>query len=424
MAEPGSGTETERPVERGGLGRVRDTLGIPHYAPFFASNFMQFLCGQVAMMAMQWLITDLTESRLLITMVAFVQGGTIFVLSPLGGVVADRVAKRRLLVFGRVSMFAIVWTLAWLVMSDRILILHIMATSLIGGVLISALQPATQTFVFDLVGRERLENAVALNATGSGVAQVLGPAAGGVLLAGIGIAGTLAVAGGGILMAAGLLLAIPLAGKLTRAERQHPLRELREGFRWVWGDRGVRLVMLASTTAFFNGAVFSLRPVFARFVLDVGELGLGAMAASQGVGTVLGALWLASLASFHRVGVWIIGSSFAFSLVVVLYAFSFSLPYILVIEFLMGVTGQVWMVTTMAGLQLAVPDEMRGRIIGMVFMVAQLGFLGQPLVGALADRVGDQIALGVYGAVPSVILGLVLLLRLRVLMSVGERSRA
>ena len=83
----------------------------------------------------------------------------------------------------------------------------------------------------------------------------------------------------------------------------------------------------------------------------------------------------------------------------------------------------IWNVSVMAGLQLAVPEHMRGRVISMVFMVAQIGFLGQPIAGALADRFGDQIALGIFGAIPSVVLLVMLLTRARVLMQVGEPKR-
>jgi MFS family permease len=174
--------------------------------------------------------------------------------------------------------------------------------------------------------------------------------------------------------------------------------------------------------ALFNGAISSMRPVYARFVLDVGEVGLGWMSASHGAGTVLMAVVLAMLPRFRFVGLWITGGMFGFALCILLYSFAFSYSYILFVEFLLGATGQIWNVTVMAGLQLAVPEQMRGRVISMVFMAAQLGFVGQPIVGALADRFGDQIALGIFGAIPSVVLFLMLLTRSSVLRRVGESA--
>lgn len=408
---------------RGGLGRAWSTLRIPYYPPFFVANFSQNVFAQVAMMAMYWLMTDLTDSRFYITLVSFFQGATIFVLSPWGGVIADRVAKKWLLIGGRLAMVALVGVMGGLVAADVAVIAHLWIGSLVGGVIVSLMQPASQTYVFDLVGRDRLENAIALNATAGGVAQMLGPALGGMLVAAIGVASSFFLSGAGMFMAAGLLLAIPVAGRtVAEIERKHPIEELRDGFAWVWNDRGVRLVLFVSCMALFNGAIASMRPIYARYVLDVGAEGLGLLSGASGVGTVLTAVAMSMMPRFRYIGLWITGGMLGYALCLLAYSFAFSLEYLLFIELLLGATGQIWNVAIMAGLQLAVPEQMRGRVIAMVFMVAQLGFIGQPIVGALADRLGDQIALGIFGLVPSSILLAVLLTRWRVLIQVGRDS--
>jgi len=403
-----------------GFGRARSTLALPYVAPFFASNFIQFLCGQIAMLASQWLITDLTESRFLITLVAFAQGGAVVLFSPVAGLIADRTAKRRLLILSRMMLLVVMAILGGLVASGEILIAHVWLCSIAGGITMALSQPASQTFVYDLVGRDRLENAIALNATSAGIAQVLGPAAGGALLAALGVAATFIGAALGMGLSAGLLLAIPIAGRAVAAARKPGLHEMGEGFVYVWKDRGLRLVILVCAMALFNGAIGPMRPVFARFVLEVGEVGLGGMAAASGAGTILSAIALASLNRFRYIGLWIACSMLGFSACMLLYSFAFSYEYILVIEFLLGAFGQIWNVTVIAGLQLVVPPELRGRVIALIFMIAQLGFLGVPLNGILADRTGDQFALGVFGAVPMVILCGILLFGFRRLKAVGE----
>ena len=152
----------------------------------------------------------------------------------------------------------------------------------------------------------------------------------------------------------------------------------------------------------------------------MGEVGLGGMAAASGAGTVLSAIALASLDRFRYIGLWIAVSMLGFSVCVLFYSFAFSYEYILVMEFLLGVFGQIWNVTVIAGLQLVVPPELRGRVIALVFMIAQLGFLGVPLNGALADRTSDQFALGVFGALPTLILCVLVSVGFRRLKSVGE----
>ena len=116
-----------------GFERARSTLALPYVTPFFASNFIQFLCGQIAMLAMQWLITDLTESRFLITMVAFAQGGAVFLFSPVAGLITDRTAKRRLLIISRMVLLVIMAIIGSLVISGEIRIAHVWMCSIAGG---------------------------------------------------------------------------------------------------------------------------------------------------------------------------------------------------------------------------------------------------------------------------------------------------
>ncbi|MFP6640153.1 MAG: MFS transporter [Myxococcota bacterium] len=412
--------------QRVGLGRAIETLRLPHFAPLFSSNFVQAFYGQVMMMAMQWLTIDqLTEERTLYFIIPFLQGGVAALLSPFAGVVADRVAKRSLLITGRLLLVVIVVSMGMLVWTGLVTLTHVYVASVIGGVVSAMMQPAGQTFIFDVVGRERVENAISLNATASGLAQVGGPLAAGAMLAVIGVAGSFFVGGAGLFMSACLLMAIPIAGKVVETvEATSAGADLRAGFAWVWRDAPVRLVMLGCTMAIFNGALGPMRAIYAKFVLDVGTTGLGWMGAAGGAGTILAALWLASMRSFPRPGVWIIGSLWAYALCLVLYAFAFSFEWILAVEFLAGISGQVWTVTVMAGLQLAVPENMRGRVVGMVFTVAQLGFIGQPVMGLLADRIGDQWALGLFGAIPSVVLAAVLVFGMKRLRQVGHTHLA
>lgn len=408
-------SELDARPEGGHGAHALETLRLPHFRTFFASSVLQILFTQLLSMAMQWLITGLTPSRSVLGALGFVQGGTIAVSSPAAGVLADRSSKWRLLWSGRMGLAAVALVMAVLVQTDRVEIWHLFALAFIGGLIGSALQPATQAFVFDLVGRGRVESAVALNATGSGVAQVAGPALAGLLIAGLGIAATYFVGAAGLALTALLLFWIPAVASPQPGQRSPFLGELREGLRYAWSDPPLRLVLLACCMALFNGAVFAMRPIFARHVLEVGSSGYGALAAAQGLGTVVTAFGLTLRPPIREVGRWIVGSMLGYALGVLAYAFAFSFEYALGIEFLLGVSGQLWNVVTVSGLQLVVPDAYRGRILGLLFMIAQLGFLGIAAVGVLADRLGDQIALGIFGVIPSIVLGLVLLLGWRVL---------
>ncbi|MEZ4289164.1 MAG: hypothetical protein R3E53_01000 [Myxococcota bacterium] len=156
--------------------------------------------------------------------------------------------------------------------------------------------------------------------------------------------------------------------------------------------------------AVFNGALNPMRIFFARDVLDVGAEGLGWMAGVNGVGTLAAAVLAILRPPQRHLGILIAGTMLAFATGLVLYSFAFSFGWVLGVEGWLGFTGQLWNISALIGFQLAVPEAMRGRVLSMVFTLAQLGFLGVLGVGALADLVGDQTALFVFGAIPTVLL--------------------
>ena len=132
------------------------------------------------------------------------------------------------------------------------------------------------------------------------------------------------------------------------------------------------------------------------------------MSAVHGVGTFVAAITVTLFPPRRHMGLVIAGSMLAFALGLLLYALAFSYTWVLGVELWLGFTGQLWNVAALTGFQLAVPEAMRGRVLSMVFTLAQLGFVGTLAVGALADAVGDQLALGIFGAIPTVLLSLLL----------------
>lgn len=398
-----------------------NAFSIPYFRGLWISNLLHFLGLQVQLFTLQWLAMDLTESRLLMGLILAIQGVTITFLSPVAGVAADRFARRNLLILCRLALTAIILSLAALVFMGAVGLPHLFAFAVVLGGLTAMSQPPSQTYLFDVVGRDQTQKAVALNSAGIGLGMMLGPGMAGMLIALIGVVGSWLSAAAGLGTAALLLLRIPVPGQ-PHGERRAPLRELVEGFRYVWDHPPLRLAMIVCALSFFNGALAAMRPVFARHVLDVGSEGMGMMAGSMGLGNLVGALFATKLPDFRRPGLSITAAMLGFSLMIVLYAFAFSLPYLMVIEFAAGLFGQLWQVSTFAGLQMSVSEQMRGRVMGIVFMVAQFALMGGVFVGGLADLVGDQWALGVFGAIPSLILIGILTLGRRTLAALGAEA--
>ncbi len=380
-----------------------EVLGHAQFRWLLASNLSQYVCFQVSMLAMQWLVTELTPSRALLGAIGFAQGGTAALASPWAGVLADRVEKRRLLLVGRGGMAALVAAMALLIASDWIAIWQLALAAVAGGLLSALLQPATQTAVYDLVGRERVQQAVALNATGAGLAQAGGPALAGLLVAGAGVLGAYLVSAGGLAAAALALLALPLLPPRARASGARPAfgAELREALAHARSSPPLLLAFAACGMAIFNGCMPVMRPVFARHVLGVGSEEFGLLLSIGGVGTIAAAVLAALLPPPERYGLRIAGSMLAFALCVLLYAGVETLPQAMAVELGLGISGQLWNVWAYAGIQLAVPDALRGRMLSLVVTLAQLGFLGQLAAGGLADAAGDRVALAVFGGIPS-----------------------
>lgn len=386
------------------------TFRLPFYARLWSSNLIQFVCFQILFLAMQWLVVSLTPLRTAVGLVGFVQVGAAAAFSPLAGVIVDRQAKRNLIAIGRVGLASIAAVIGLLVFVERVEYWHLLALSVVGGLLSAVLNPATQTYVVDVVGRNRTQHAIALNAMGSSFGTMGGGAIAGVLVGTVGMVAAFWSASAGVVLAALLALTIPIRGHAQRGEfKTSAWADVREGFAYVRARPPLLLALLACAMAIFNGAISPMRPIFARHVLDVGMTEFGIMSAVNGVGTFAGAIWITLFPPRRHLGLIIAGSMLAFAFGLLMYSLAFSYTWVLGVEVWMGFSGQIWNVAAITGFQLAVPEEMRGRVLSMVFTLAQLGFVGMFAVGALADAIGDQIALGLFGLIPTVLLSGILL---------------
>lgn len=397
-----------RPVSASGLADATETFRLPFYGRLWTSNLIQFVCFHVLFLAMQWLVTSLTELRTAVGLLAFIQGGTIAFFSPIAGVIVDRRPKRNLILLGRLGLAGVAATTGMLVYWDVIAYWQLLVISVVGGLLASVLSPATQTFVVDVVGRNRTEHAISLNAIGSSFGTIGGAALAGVLVGAVGLVSTFLSAAAGVVIAAIIVLTIPIEGQTKRTTLTSPMGDLKAGFAYVRSHPPLLLALLACAMALFNGAISPMRVVFARHVLEVGADAFGMMSGVHGLGTMVAALAVTLRPPSRNFGPLIAGTMLLYAIGLLLYSLAFSFAWILAVEALMGFAGQLWHICALIGFQLAVPEEMRGRVLSMVFTLAQLGFVGGLLVSALADLAGDQLAVAVFGAIPTLLLGAIL----------------
>jgi MFS family permease len=372
-------------------------------------NFRLFWFGQtlslvgswMQTMAQGWLALELSNSPLVVGVVAAAASLPIVLLSVAAGVIVDRSDKLRLVTIAQTLLLIEAAALWWFTWSGRITIPWLVTLAAVAGVVQSFEIPARQSLVIELVGREHLRSAIALNSTGFNLGRIVGPSLAALVIARAGIAWCFAVnALSYLAVLIGLLLIrLPPRAQLgALAVEISPLEAIREGIRYIRETPLVRaLIRLIAVYAVLGAPYLALMPVVARDMLGLGPSGYGLLLACVGLGGLAGALWLAGRGDLERGrGQLLAQTSFAFASLLIAFSFVRSAHvaygFLLAIGFTMIVNNAV----SNALLQHMIPDEMRGRIMAAYsFIVVGLSqTVGAFGAGAVAKVVGVQWAIG------------------------------
>jgi MFS family permease len=344
-------------------------------------------------LALSWLVYRLTHSALLMGTVGFCTQIPVLLLSPAGGLAADRFPRRAVVILMQALMAAQAVTLAALTYTGRIGVGQIVVLALAGGALSAFEIPARQSMYVHMVGKEDLPNAIALNSMTFNAARVVGPSMGGFLVAALGEALCFAL---NAVSFAAVIVAFARMGTVQRPPAAHgsPLDHLREGFRYAWTNRTVRgLLLLTALTNFATAPASVLAPVFADAIFGRGSQGLGLLSGCFGVGAVVGTVVLAGrtrTAGLARV-IWISALGVAGGLA--LYSAAPFYPVLLVAIALCGFSIMRQLASTNSAIQSVIGDEYRGRIMALYSMTV-IGVLplGNLAAGAVAHAVGPRAA--------------------------------
>ncbi|MBI1740673.1 MAG: MFS transporter [Acidobacteriales bacterium] len=374
-------------------------------------NFQLFFSGQLISLtgtwmqsvAQAWLIYRMTGSSLLLGAVGFAGQIPIFLIAPFGGTAADRSNRHRLVIATQTASMILAAILAWLTLSGRVEKWHIFVLAALLGVVNAFDIPGRQSFLVDMVGKEDLMNAIALNSSMFNGARVIGPAVAGILVARIGEGWCFAAnAISYIAVIAGLLLMKVHCP--PRSTSSSPLADIVEGFRWVNGARVIRALLLLLGLVSLVGMPYTvLMPVFADQILHGGARGLGILMGATGVGALLGALTLAARTGVKGLGRLVAWSCAGFGISLALFAFSrwFWISAALLLP--VGYSVMLQMACSNTLIQTMVPDQLRGRVMALYSMMFMgMAPFGALFGGALADRVGAPITVAL-GGVASVI---------------------
>lgn len=383
------------------MGRTFSSLAIYNYRIYWLGQLVSLSGTWMQTTAQAWLVLKLTNSPTALGTVTMLQFLPVTLLTLFGGVLADRLPKRAVIVCTQSVAAVQALLLAGLVLSGRVQVWHIYLLALVLGVVNAFDNPTRQAFVVEMVGEEHLQNAIALNSSLFNSARVIGPALGGIVISAIGLGQAFLVNGLSFLpVIAGLLLMRPQEfNARPQPQRGNVFGQLAEGVRYAVGTPEVLLVLIAvGVLGTFGYNFTTILPLIARYVLHSGALALGLLTSAIGVGSLVAALGVAS-ARRTSLGV-LLAAAALFSVVLVLVGLSTWLPVTLGLLVVLGVTSIVFSASANTRLQLAAPARLRGRVMSLYFLLfAGTTPLGGMAVGLLAARLGVPAAVVLMGAI-------------------------
>jgi MFS family permease len=380
---------------------LRLALERRNYRLFVAGQLVSLIGTWTQAVAQSWLVYRLTGSAFWLGVATFCQQAPAFLFASLGGLVADRHRRRTILVVTQSSAMVLAFVLATLTLSGHVRVTHVLVLAVLLGAVNAVDSPTRQSFVPEMVGRENLASAVALNTTMVMGASFVGPAIAGFAIKALGEGWCFLVNGASfVAVIAGLLAMRDLPPPTTGTARESMSARLREGFRFAATHEGVRaLLLLLALTALAGFPFGTLMPIFASTILHGDATTLGFLMGAPGLGAVLVGLVLASHrgTSSYR---WIAGACGMFGVLLVLFSQARTLWLAIAILIPLGMASMIQLTATNTLIQTMTPDALRGRVMAIWFMIL-MGFApaGSVIAGSITTAVGPRLVLAVGGAV-------------------------
>jgi MFS family permease len=387
------------PPDRGVLRATLRALQHRNFQLFFSGQLISLIGTWMQSVAQSWLVYRLTGSSLLLGSVGFVSQIPVFLVAPVGGIVADRHNRQRVVIGTQTASMLLAFALAALTLTGVVQVWHIFVLASLLGVVNAFDIPGRQSFLVDMVGKEDLMNAIALNSSMFNGARIIGPSIAGLLVARIGEGWCFfANAVSYIAVIIGLLM-MRVPARSYRASGS-PLAHIIEGFRFVRHTGPIRAILLLLGLVSLVAMPYTvLMPVFADKILHGGARGLGILMGATGVGALLGALTLATRSGVRGLGRWVAFSCGGFGLSLVLFSLSRSFWLSAALLLPVGFSMMLQMSSSNTLIQAMVPDHLRGRVMSVYSMMFMgMAPFGALFGGALADRLGAPLTVSM-GAV-------------------------
>ena len=389
--------------KQAGLSRLFLAFGSRSYRWLWANSVLASMGRMTEMLVQGWLVLLVTDSAFWVGASAGLRGVGTVGFGLIGGVIVDRMDRRKVLLGTQLLGAAVALAVVLLIIADMVQLWHLLVVAVLQGVMMAVAMPARNSLTYDIVGKERLVNALALNMMALNITRSVGALIAGIMIDSVGVGGVYLMISGTLALAS-VVLGF-MGGDYPPTGAHEPVwRNAREGVAYVWHNRPVR--SLLSLSLLVEGFAFSFHvmlPVMARDVLHVGGTGFGVLASVGGIGALVSTAVVAYMGDFRSIARMVVMTAGGFGLFLVVFALSpvtpFSFAVALVALLLVGAMSMAYDTTMGALLQLLVPDAVRGRVMGLYVLTFGFTPLGGFFAGAVASFVGAPIAVGLGGGV-------------------------
>jgi MFS family permease len=379
--------------------KALDALRYPQYRAYWLGSLAAVSSFQIQNVSVGWLVYQLTGSPLYLGYVGLATAAPAIVLNLFGGVVADMLDQRRLIIVTQTVSGSLIMLLALLSYLELIQVWHVLVTAFLAGGLSAFNEPARQAILPRLLDRSAFMSAVALNSSIWQGSRIVAPAVAGLIIAQFGTPAALFVGCAGFYILA-LVMSVMRLPVTQRSQGGTLSHDLKEGVSYVWQHSTfATLIGMTFLNSFFGMAYIQLMPVFATDILAVGPSGLGFLLSAGGGGALAGTIIISALGDIRRKGLMITLSALLFGSFIIAFGLSNWYWLSLILLFLAGLVNAFYTISVMTTLQILVPDRLRGRVMGIYALTWSIGPLSAMQAGALAIVIGAQGAVAIGGMV-------------------------
>ncbi|MFN2203920.1 MAG: MFS transporter [Caldilineaceae bacterium] len=396
-----SAKQGEAPAQSGSFAVLR----IPNFAWFLTGTTLMNAASWIQNVTLSWLVYDLTSSGAMLGTLNLVRSVATIGLAPMAGVVTDRVPARRLFFSVALWLFAITLGMGLVLVSGPVIVWTLFLFSLLGGIGLAFSMPLQQTIIFAIVSRKQSPSAVALVQTGWAVMRSIGPAIGGFLILWVGPAGNFFVQAGAYALVMVTVLQLNLPKARTDVARTRERGTFREGWTYIVKHPSTRTFIFMSwiLPLFVIPNFNALPPIYAKDVFNGGPDTLGILLSAIGIGGIIGGFLTTSLGDLERRGLLQLAALLMLSISLIAFALASNLAMACVYLALAGFFEMIYLTTNTTLIQLSIPDEVRGRVTGIVTLRSGLMPIGAFIAGVGADFVGPQMMTILMGGAAGVI---------------------